>query len=526
MGVLRGAGIRHSPRRIRTQRGTTSYTRYTTCIHTYGRGVARDPFEADHRGQDSVLQADFFAEATLDGRYNKVHYAHEINRSSRRVPFGLSFRSLRGTISYKTSVLQGRISDDGGPREVFSLSGRTYQNGTGLTPDRQRTALGAQYFEDVSLDIYGETVLDADGMETRERKQFVLVPVRVLDGFEPNVSRRGAKRLLPYVDLANLAISDVTRGRSATFEAFAGTWERDYLSQAKPATQSSTRSCLKRLKAEFGRKEMWQIDAGDIQRMIANLSAQGLTAKTIRNIWGVTSLIWNAALSQRYVDAMLPKPKLPRKRKRRPVLFTLEEVSKIIAASQDEHRALYWLLAETGLRAGEIAGLRLTDIDSGVLTVNRSVWNGSEQSPKSDSALRKVALSPQLIALVSPQLARQKAKRRAYLFSASNGSPLDMNLYRQRKLRPLLRCLDIQQVDGKSFHAFRHFNVSLLDTLRVPLKVIQERIGHALTGSFTLDVYGSVLDERANKEAALKAGSAISKAVQKAVKAERRSREE
>jgi hypothetical protein len=55
-------------------------------------------------------------------------------------------------------------------------------------------------------------------------------------------------------------------------------------------------------------------------------------------------------------------------------------------------------------------------------------------------------------------------------------------------LHPLLNSLGIPMA---GFHAFRHFNVSLLDALRVPLKTIQERIGHALTGSFTLDVYGS-----------------------------------
>ena len=53
-------------------------------------------------------------------------------------------------------------------------------------------------------------------------------------------------------------------------------------------------------------------------------------------------------------------------------------------------------------------------------------------------------------------------------------------------MKPLIKSLGIPPA---SFHAFRHFNVGLMDALRVPLKTIQERIGHALTGSFTLDVY-------------------------------------
>jgi hypothetical protein len=65
------------------------------------------------------------------------------------------------------------------------------------------------------------------------------------------------------------------------------------------------------------------------------------------------------------------------------------------------------------------------------------------------------------------------------------------------------------------FHAFRHFNVSLLDALRVPLKTIQERAGHALTGVFTLDVYGGSPEWERNIEAGRLAGSEIEKAVSK-----------
>ena len=55
----------------------------------------------------------------------------------------------------------------------------------------------------------------------------------------------------------------------------------------------------------------------------------------------------------------------------------------------------------------------------------------------------------------------------------------------------------------------------LLDSLCVPLKVIQERAGHALTGSFTLDVYGGKPEWVGNVEAARKAGLAIEQSVAK-----------
>jgi integrase len=389
------------------------------------------------------------------------------------------------------------------------VSRRRYQRGS-VFPNKTKT---------LWLGMYTEYVLDEHGIERRERKQVTLSPMKITDADgERKVTKREAQKLLqPYVDRVNAALSAPIRERkSATFEAFAAIWERDYLSQSKPSTQSGAKSYLKRLNAAFGKKDIRQIDAGDMQRLVARMTAEGLNPKTIRNVWGVASLIWNAALAQKYVDALLPKPKLPRKLKKKPRFFTLSEVGKIIAASEGEQRAFYWLLAECGLRAGEVAGLKLTDIDGDKLTVNQSVWNGSEQAPKTENAVRTLSLSPQLVSLLWEQLARQKAKGREFLFSSSTGSPLDMNAFRKRKLKPLLTSLEIPPDEGKAFHAFRHFNVSLLDTLRVPLKVIQERIGHALTGSFTLDVYGSVLDWSGNVDAANKAAAAIAEAVEKA----------
>ena len=361
------------------------------------------------------------------------------------------------------------------------------------------------------LGLYSEYSLDSHGVEKRIRKQITLCPVRTE---ERVIGKREAQKLLqPYIDRVNSSLGAPIRERkSATFEAFAEIWERDYLSLSKPATRSAARSHLKRLKAAFGKAEMRQIGAGDIQRLIAASVAEGLQPKTVHNLWGTVSQIWNAAHAQKYVDAMIPKPKLPRRPKKKARFFALNDVAAVIASSQGERRVFYWLAAETGLRAGELAGLKLMDIDGERLTVNRSVWHGNEQSPKTNSALRTLALSPQLVSLLWEQIARQKAKGHDYLFSSSTGKPWDMDVYRERKMRPLLRSLKVPEA---GFHAFRHFNVSLLDAQCVPHKTIQERLGHALTGSFTLDVYGGQPEWERNLEAARQAGAEIENAAAK-----------
>jgi integrase len=334
------------------------------------------------------------------------------------------FKKARRADKVKTTIDSTARNGDSNVQRRRFQTGSVYKNQTGT----------------LWIGKYAEYVLDAHGVEKRIRHPIVLSPVKI---GERTIGKREAQRLLqPHVDRVNFSLSSPNSERkSASFEDFAGIWERDYLSLSKPSTQSGARSSLKRLKAAFGKKDMRQIDAGDIQRFIAASVAEGLEPKTVRNLWGTVNLIWSAALAQKYVDAMLPKPKLPRRAKKRAKFYTLNDVAKIIAASKGEDRVFYWLATETGLRAGEIAGLKLSDIDGERLTVNRSVWDGKDQSPKTNSAIRTIGLSPQLISLLWEQIARQRKKGHEYLFSSSTGNPVDMNVYRRRKMTTLLKSL-------------------------------------------------------------------------------------
>jgi len=52
--------------------------------------------------------------------------------------------------------------------------------------------------------------------------------------------------------------------------------------------------------------------------------------------------------------------------------FTLEEIRNILAASPEPYRTFYWLAAETGLRPGELWGLRWCEIGADVLTLREA----------------------------------------------------------------------------------------------------------------------------------------------------------
>jgi integrase len=138
--------------------------------------------------------------------------------------------------------------------------------------------------------------------------------------------------------------------------------------------------------------------------------------------------------------------------------FTQDQLKQIIEAAPGQYRVLFALLASTGMRIGEAAGLHLDDLDldNGVIYVRRSVWNGQELEPKTENAVLEIDIDPTLVMLLREHVG---ATRRLRVFEARNGSPLSAGNIRKRVLHPLLAKLGIPKA---GLHAFRHSRVTML----------------------------------------------------------------
>jgi integrase len=135
------------------------------------------------------------------------------------------------------------------------------------------------------------------------------------------------------------------------------------------------------------------------------------------------------------------------------------------------------------------------DFKRGIVNVRQSVWHRKVQDPKSENAVRTFAISSQRREHLRVFLSGWRPNQERLVFATRNGSPWDASLVVKRKLRPLLRELKIQEC---GLQAFRHTNASLMDELRVPMKVRQQRLGHS-DPRLTMNTYthmASADDER------------------------------
>jgi integrase len=147
-------------------------------------------------------------------------------------------------------------------------------------------------------------------------------------------------------------------------------------------------------------------------------------------------------------------------------------VSSCLAA-EGKYKALFATAAGTGMRAGELFGLEVQDVDlnAGIIHVRRSVWEGSKQSPKTKNAYRKVGIDANLVKLLAGHIGDRK---QGYLFPTSNGTPLCLGNVVERQLWPIL---DELKIPRSGMHSFRHGRVSFLVEHDVPIVTIKAWIG-------------------------------------------------
>jgi integrase len=283
---------------------------------------------------------------------------------------------------------------------------------------------------------------------------------------------------------------------TATFAEFATRWESTVLPQKARSTQTSYRSHLRRhIKPFFGSYLVKDIQPELVQAFISGVK---LAPKSLRNLKVTFQSMWASARAWRYVAQDVTEGlALPKTRQRPQAFFSAEEVLRILAAASEPYKTLFWLAAETGMRAGELCGVRVDDLDleRGLVFVRQSAWRGKLQAPKTENAIRRFSLSPELAAHVRAYLLRWRPNTERLLFATRNGTPWDQNMVVKRKLHPILDRVGIPRIGLKiGLKAFRHANMTLLDRIGAPLKIRQERVGHT-DSRLTLGTYTHIASE-------------------------------
>jgi integrase len=271
------------------------------------------------------------------------------------------------------------------------------------------------------------------------------------------------------------------------------------------------------LKPSLGRVKLKGLTPAHVRGLYREKLEAGSSARTVRYMH--TTL--HKALKQAVMDGLIPRNATeavtpPQSSREEMCPLTPEQAKLLLQVAHeagDRLAALYVLAIHTGLRQGELLGLKWDDVnlEDGSLQVRRTLAitkNGPVLTPpKTTGSRRSVKLTSKAIEALKRHLERQLGEidwigslwsENGLIFASEKGEPINRHNLTRRSFKPLLKRAGLPQI---RFHDLRHTCATLLLTRNVNVKIVSEMLGHS-TIAITLDTYSHVLPNMRDQAAA------------------------
>lgn len=275
-----------------------------------------------------------------------------------------------------------------------------------------------------------------------------------------------------------------------------------------PSTWSSYKRNLRvNVKPTIGGVQLQKLDAGHLNRMYADLRER-LSPRTVRYIHAIVrKALKDAVKWQRLVRNPAEAADPPRaKDARAPEMktWTAAELARFLElVDGSRYRAPWLLVATTGMRRGEVLGLRWfdLDLDGGRLSIRQTVSLIDHKIVIASGTKTGNARGVDLDAITVAELRAHRARQAQELlllgirpdgdslvFCHPDARPYNPERFSREFARALAR---LPELPRNRLHDLRHTWATLALVANVPVKVVSERLGHSKT-AITLDLYTHV----------------------------------
>jgi integrase len=320
--------------------------------------------------------------------------------------------------------------------------------------------------------------MDVPGQEERVYMREKICPTSRPGLLSASARKLKAKEIIAAsgADKAETLQKSIASDSSPTFRQQAEKWlkvveKRD----AAPSTLLNWRNCLDtwilptRISGvPFGDYPLANIKKSVAQELIDAMVAGGLSPKSIRNYFQVVKFVFSSAINEdgdelhprNWKGMQLTIPEIEKKKQRRPC-FKKEVMNSLANSSaiKPQMRLLFILCAASGLRIGEVLGIRIENIhDNGSrIVINSKAWHGEEHDfLKTPNGDREIDLPANVAKLLIESIGDRKS---GLLFQSKHGKPLRQSNILRRHLHPALESIGAPK---SGFHAFRRFRTTFL----------------------------------------------------------------
>jgi integrase len=223
----------------------------------------------------------------------------------------------------------------------------------------------------------------------------------------------------------------------------------------KPSTHKGYADSFKVLKPYLGSIELQRIRTVDVQKVLdAVAKAKPRANSTLKHLKAFLSGVFGYAVRNGLIstsptrEARSPKGLKPQD----VYAYSLQEVKAMRACLKEPAKTIVLVAALSGLRMGEIAGLKWSDIEGDQINVSRAIWHGDVIETKTEGSSAPIPLLPIL------KKALEKHRRRSrgeFVFTGNrDGKPVVMDNVKRRAIIPALKEKGLANL-WHGWHAFR-----------------------------------------------------------------------
>ncbi|TLS37776.1 tyrosine-type recombinase/integrase [Pseudalkalibacillus caeni] len=328
-------------------------------------------------------------------------------------------------------------------------------------------------------------------------------------------SKSGFKTKKAAQAAANELMNQYNKGEyfevsNKTFEDFINEWIENRASRTLRASTLDTHKWIidKHLIPAFGDMPLGNIKPKDIDSFYKEKEDAGYSSDYIVDMHSILRKSLKVAIEWEYiqknpVEAVSP----PRIKAKEIQTWTMEESNSFLKHTEEEPLHIAYVLAiYTGMRKGEILGLRWKDVDLdfGRISITQTLTRTRDgldfQEPKTRGSKRNISITPYVIEELKKR--RKQINENKLLLGPTGYAEYDLvvcnNLGNPIDPRNLLRHFDKMikqsQLSKIRFHDLRHTHATILLKLGEHPKVVSERLGHSRIG-ITLDTYSHVIPD-------------------------------
>lgn len=347
-------------------------------------------------------------------------------------------------------------------------------------------------------------------------------------GKQRRTTRRGfrtmaaAKTALSRLELEVMENGLPTSKRKImTFEEVYKMWFEQHKATVKESSAYIHNTIIKvQILPYFGTLRVDKIDTAYCQKQVNRIF------KTLKNYNSAINLIRRIFEYAKVMKQIKTNPMndviIPKKRKTlddtdKPVNFYTKEQLRTFLETLKEHApyqmyVAFRVLAFTGMRKGELAALKWSDVDfeNGTISINRTVAFNNVgkfhiQTPKTRKSIRTISIDDTTLNTLKTwknelrkelfKQGRNIDKGDGFIFHSTNGNFIIK--YIDKFLPSFLRKYDLPPIKP---HGFRHTHASLLFESGASIKEVQDRLGHENIKT-TMDIYTHVTKSAREKTA-------------------------